>query len=212
MRFMQGRTERDSKGNLIRVIDFIRGVDLFAYLRSLTLSHREYIDTLFPGILVNTMKCLEAIQFLHESGLHHGDIRNDHILVEEGTGRFRWIDFDLTQDFPDFDVWSTGNILHCVAGKGSVRFLSVAEEYPELKDRLTEDDASAFFPHRIMNLRKVYPYLPAKLNDILMRFSVGAGVHYDRIDQVLDDLGDVSSAMGLSDPSRVEDSDAPDDG
>jgi hypothetical protein len=151
------------------------------------------------------MDCFGAIQFLHEADLCHGDIRNDHIFIEEGTGRFRWIDFDLTQDFPDFDVWSTGNILQCIVGKGSVRFTDVREEHPELESQLTEDDASAFFPHRIMNLRKVYPYVPEKLNDILMRFSAGAGTNYDRVDQILDDLSDCASAMGWPTPSQMTD-------
>jgi serine/threonine protein kinase len=204
-RFMQGRTERDVGGNLVRVIDYIKGMDLFSYFRSLTVSHREYMEKLFPEILAKTMECLGAIQFLHEAGLCHGDIRNDHIIIEEGTGRFRWIDFDLTQDFPDFYVWSTGNILQCIVGKGSVRFTDIRDVHPELESQLTEDDASAFFPHRIMNLRKVYPYVPEKLNDILMRFSAGAGTYYDRVDQILFDLSDCASAMGWPIASQMMD-------
>jgi hypothetical protein len=206
---MQGRTCRDTRGNLVRVIDFIKGVDLFNYLHSLSLHHEEYIETIFPEILAKTMGCLGAIQFLHEAGLCHGDIRNDHIFIENETGRFRWIDFDLTQDFPDFDVWSIGNILHCIVGKGFVKFRDVLKERPELRDRLTEEDASAFFPYRIMNLRKVYPYLPEKLNDVLVNFSVGAPANYDRVEQVLDDLGDCASAMGWSAAAHSAGSDSP---
>jgi hypothetical protein len=205
LRFMQGRTARDAHGNLVRVIDFIKGMDLFNYLHSLSPSHQEYLETLFPEILMKTMECFRAIQFLHESGHCHGDIRNDHIFIEEGTGRWRWIDFDLTQDFCDFDVWSAGNILHYIVGKGHVKFRDVTKAQPELMDKLTEDDASAFYPYRIMNLRKVYSYLPEKINDILMRFSVGAHTNYDRMEQILDDLGDCASAMGWPSPSRIDD-------
>lgn len=194
--FMQGHTALDSVGNLVRVIDFIQGVDLMSYLDSLDLSHEEYFHERFPRVLAKTMRSLRAIQFLHEAGSCHGDIRNDHILIERETGKWRWIDFDLTQDFSDFDVWSLGNILHCIAGKGFVNFRDVLRERPELSKKLTEDDASAFYPHRIMSLRKVYPYLPDKLNQVLRRFSVGASSYYDGVPQILDDLGDCASAMG----------------
>jgi len=45
-----------------------------------------------------------------------------------------------------------------------------------------------FFPHRIMNLWKVYPYLPSALNEILRRFSAGARAPYDRMSQIANDL------------------------
>ncbi len=201
-RFMNGHTTLDTAGNLVRVIDFIRGTDLLNYLDDLDMSHEQYFNERFPEVFARTASCLRAIQFLHESGSCHGDIRNDHILVERETGEWRWIDFDLTQEFSDFDVWSLGNILHCVVGKGFVKFRDVLKERPELSERLTEEDASAFVPHRIMNLRLVYPYLPKKLNDLLLRYSIGASASYDSVSQILDDLGDCASSMGW--PSEVK--------
>jgi hypothetical protein len=195
-RFMQGRSVRDTRGNLVRVIDFIEGMDLLNHIYSLKASHEEYFRAYLPSILARTETAFRAIQFLNENGTCHGDIRNDHILVERETGRFRWIDFDLTQDFSDFDLWSLGNILHCVVGKGFVNFREAIDEHPELSGRLTGDDASVFFPQRVMNLRTVYPYIPEKLNDVLMRFSAGTQTYYDSAGQVADDLCECSCAMG----------------
>jgi hypothetical protein len=194
-RFMQGRTARDSHGNLVRVIDFIEGVDLLNYIYSLNISHEKYFREFFPSILFRTIQAFRAIQFLKENGLCHGDIRNDHILIERDTGCFRWIDFDLTQDFSDFDLWSLGNILHCIMGKGFITFRDVIQQHPELSGRFTEDDASVFFPQRVMNLGKVYPYIPNKLNKILLRFSAGTQSYYDSVSLLVDDLLECSAAL-----------------
>jgi len=200
-RFMQGRTVRDTRGNLVRVIDFIPGVDLLNHVHSLPERHEEYFDTRFPAMLVKIIGSLRGIQRLHEAGLCHGDIRNDHLLIERDTGRYKWIDFDLNEDFSDFDVWSAGNVLHCVAGRGFVSFRGAIEASPELAGGLTDDDASVFFPHRVMNLRKVFPHLPTCLNDILLRFSAGARVCYDRMSQLADDLADCAVLMGWNRPT-----------
>lgn len=194
-RFMQGRTALDSRGNLVRVIDFISGVDLLSYLHSIRLRHEEYASTLLPGILARIRESCGGILRLHDAGLCHGDIRNDHLLIERETGCYKWIDFDLNQDFSDFDVWSVGNILHCVVAKGFVTFPDAMRIQPGLSGQLREDDASVFFPHRVMDLRKVYPYLPLKLNDVLLRFSFGARACYDRVSQIMDDLSDCAQSM-----------------
>ncbi len=194
-RFMQGRTARDSHGNLVRVIDIIEGVDLLNYIYSLNISHEKYFREFFPSILSRTIQAFRAIQFLKENGLCHGDIRNDHILIERCTECFRWIDFDLTEDFSDFDLWSLGNILHCILGKGFVTFRDAIQQHPELSGRFSNDDASVFFPHRVMNLGKVYPYLPTKLNQVLLRFSAGTQSCYSSVSQLVDDLLECSAAL-----------------
>lgn len=107
-RFMQGDGMRDSRGNPVRVIDFISGIDLLSHIHSLNHSHERYFREKFPSLLTKTITAAKAIQFLDDNGLCHGDIRNDHILVERESGEFRWIDFDLAPDFPLFDLWSLG--------------------------------------------------------------------------------------------------------
>jgi serine/threonine protein kinase len=194
-RFMQGRSERDSHGNLVRVIDFINGTDLLNYICSLNMPHEEYFRVVFPSLLTKAITAFKAIQFLNENGLCHGDIRNDHILIERETGAFRWIDFDLTQDFSDFDLWSLGNILHCLVGKGFVTFRDTIREQPWLSGLLGDNDASAFFPHRVMNMRKIHPYVPENLNSILLRFSQGAPNFYSSISEVVEDLGECATGL-----------------
>ena len=47
---------------------------------------------------------------------------------------------------------------------------------------------SLMFRHRVVNLRKLYPYISEDLNDVLMRFSVGATDPYENVDSLLEDL------------------------
>ena len=188
-RFMQGRAVRDCGDNLVRVLDFIEGTDLLTHIHSLNVPHETYFHQHFPSILTKTIEAFEAIRYLNDNGLCHGDIRNDHIYIAREDGRYRWIDFDLTQDFGKFDLWSLGNVLHCIAGQGFVTFQDAILSRPDLSGRLTDDDASVFFPHRVMNLGKVFPYLPGKLNDVLVRYSIGARNPYDSVAQVVADLG-----------------------
>jgi hypothetical protein len=195
-KFMQGRVAPDARGNLVRIIDFVSGLDLLSHLQSIPMSHEEYFRSRFPGILAEVIHSLEAIQRLHDAGFCHGDIRNDHLLIERQTGCYKWIDFDLNQDCPLFDVWSSGNILHCIAGKGFVTFHGAIQAQPQLTARLWREDASVFFPYRVMNLRQIYPYIPAALNDVLCRFSVGSKAPYDRISQVTTDLAECAASMG----------------
>ncbi len=192
-RFMQGRTTCDASGNPVRVIDYIRAIDLLSYLHSLQVGHEQYCHTLLPAILAKVADNIAALARLHEAGICHGDIRNDHLLIERETGSYKWIDFDLDQGFADFDLWSVGNILHCVVAKGFMTFRDALDTRPELSGKLSHDDASVFFPYRVMNLRKIHPYLPEKLNDVLLRFSFGARVGYDRISQITDDLAECIS-------------------
>lgn len=197
-RFMQGRTTHDVRGNLVRVIEHIPGMDLLSYIHSLPAQHEEYFQVHFPSILLHVIGSLRGIQRLHDAGLCHGDIRNDHLLIERATGQYKWIDFDLNEDFLDFDIWSAGNILHCVVGRGFVSFRDAIQASPELAGRLSDDDASVFFSHRVMNLRRVFPYVPARLNDVLLRFSAGAQVSYDKMSQVADDLEECAPDLGRS--------------
>ncbi|MBI4861646.1 MAG: serine/threonine protein kinase [Candidatus Riflebacteria bacterium] len=194
-RFMQGRRAMDSAGNIVRIIDFIDGTDLLSYISSLPSGHEVYFRDLFPLMLAHVMESLRGLSALHRHGLWHGDVRNDHLLVERETGSLVWIDFDLNQQFSDFDVFSVGNILHCLVGKGFVTFRE-ASALPGVAERLDDDDASVFFRNRIMNLRGVFPYVPDKLNAVLMRFSCGAPVFYDRVDQVVEDLEECAAEQG----------------
>ena len=44
------------------------------------------------------------------------------------------------------------------------------------------------FNNRLVNLKKVYPYIPDSLNLVLMHFSLGANVFYEDTVQFLSEL------------------------
>jgi len=189
--FMQGVTIRDVAGNPVRIIDIIPGETLFAHLLELEMSHEEYWFTRFPAILAGLCEALAGLAFLHDHGLCNGDIRNDHIILESGTGRFRWIDFDLDQDTTECDVWRVGNLLQFCAGKGLTTFHETrAARKGDVRalDGLSARDASLLYPYRIMNLRKVHGHIPERLNRILLRFSTEGTSRYENVRQILDDL------------------------
>jgi serine/threonine protein kinase len=190
-RFMQGYTEMDDMENRVRIIDFIRGMNFFNYIYEIAKPHEQYYFEDLPGILRNLMGCIEAIGFLHSHGTCHGDIRNDHIIIESKTGRYRWIDFDLNQHVSDFDTWSIGNIINYAVAKGIASFQQILRknDFPsEVRNSLTPEDASAFFEYRIMNLRKLYPYISDRLSDILLHFTVRPKVFYADMNELIEDF------------------------
>lgn len=193
-RFMQGVTIPDSKNNHVRVIDYIRGPTIFQYIFNIRKNHEEYFHEDLPGILRKLTDSLEAIKLLHENKTCHGDIRNDHVFIDAETGRYRWIDFDLNQHVSDFDVWSLGNILNYAVGKGITTFKNILRSdtfSDDIKNSLSTEDASGFYVYRIMNLGKLYPYIPPRLNKILLHFTVKPKNFYVNIEQLIEDYYDM---------------------
>jgi hypothetical protein len=194
--FMQGVSVTDPVGNLVRIVDFVRGPSLFNYLADLDLPHEQYFHEMLPEVMRKTIGVIEAMARVHERGLHHGDIRNDHLLVEAGTGTFVWIDFDYEVNFTDYDVWCMGNVINYVVGKGMHTFHAIArnpQAYPHLRGSLDESDAVVLYRNRLANLGRLFPYIPAELNDILLRFSVGTTSFYESLDEQVRDLRTVLS-------------------
>jgi len=189
-RFMQGYTELDTSGNQVRIIDYIRGPSIFQYIHNCQKSHEAYFHEDLPGMLHKLTGCMEAIKFLHDHGTCHGDIRNDHVIIEADTGAYRWIDFDLNQHVSDFDVWSMGNILNYAVGQGINSFHTIlkGDRFSEsVKSSLKPEDGSAFYEYRVINLVKLFPYIPRRLNAILMHFAIKPRGSYSTMDQLLDD-------------------------
>ena len=79
--FMHGKAHRDAKGNNIRVLDMVYGLNFYVYIDSFSTGYETYFHTLLPGILRKCVKAFEAIRFLHIHGYRHGDIRNDHVTL-----------------------------------------------------------------------------------------------------------------------------------
>ena len=193
--FMHGKVYRDLKGNNIRVLNPVRGKNFLIYIDSLPMDHETYFSSTFPGILKKLVKAFEAIRYLHIHGFKHGDIRNDHIIVERETSNYVWIDFDydyITDENPfGLDIIEVGNILLYAIGKGFHNLHMIrrdTQRYGDLKNHLETRDFSILDKWRFTNLRKLYPYIPVSLNDILAHFSMGAEVFYESIDEIIEDM------------------------
>jgi hypothetical protein len=189
--FMQGETVRDEAGNPVRIIDFVPGPSLYDHLRQLAMPHAVYYQQVLPGLMQSLIVCMDAIAQLHRHGLHHGDIRADHILLKNWTTPFVWIDFDYEISQPNYDLFCLGNVLNQVVGKGrhSIHDIRLRPEaYPDFQGSLTLEDMSQMFQHRVANLRKLFPHISADLNAILMRFSFGSTDPYRDVDNLVSDL------------------------
>ncbi len=190
-RFMQGQAMYDDSANIVRVIDFIKGRSLFEILTDLEVPHKEYYTEIFPRILQKLILNFQAIDKLHCHNLCHGDTRNDHILIEEGTGQFKWIDFDYQQNFVDFDIWGLGNIINFCLAKGipTIQELQKRNLWKKRQvEKVLPQDMAAFFPYRIMNLQKIYPYISDELAHVLGHFSSGTQVFYENVSELIMDL------------------------
>jgi hypothetical protein len=193
--FMQGEWYHDEKGNNIRILDIVRGQNFFVYVGSLNMDHRTYFYRVLPDILKKLVNAFEDIRFLHLNGLRHGDIRNDHIIIERSSGNYVWIDFDYdfeaTENPFSLDIFGAGNLLIYAVGKGFHNLYAIDADrdiYGDLIDRLTTRDFSILDKWRFVNLQKFFPYIPKKLNDVLMHFSRETDVYYEMMDEIIEDL------------------------
>ncbi len=190
--FMHGYSIEDKKGNIIRVLDYIFGKSIHAYIESLQIDHHTYFYNFLPDILRNFMECIEAIRFLHQHDEKHGDIRRDHILIDRESGRYRWIDFDFNyrhrENIYGYDLFGLGNVLIFLVGKGDVLLLDLKNQDHPALDGLREEDVNIVFNNRVANLKKIYPYIPESLNRVMMHFSKGTNWFYENTTQLLDDL------------------------
>ena len=193
--FMHGTVHRDSKGNNLRVINPVKGPNFFIYIGSMEIEHEEYFYGVLPYILRHIVKAFEAIRFLHINGYKHGDIRNDHIIVEESTGNYVWIDFDYDYSSPEnpfsLDIFGMGNILLNAVGKGFHNLDMIrtdTKKYGDLIKNIDNRDFSIFNKRRLMNLRKLYRYIPVPLNNMLTHFSRGTEIFYENADEIIEDL------------------------
>lgn len=193
-RFMQGVPLKDEKGNSVRILEIVIGKKLDDHIAKIEADHRTYFFEFFIEILEKYIGSCEAIKFLHENNEKHGDIRRDHLWIEHKTGDYVWIDFDYTYDFYEnpfgLDIFGLGNLLACYLGKGEISNFDVdnISRTNGMNFNITRDDYSILYSNRVYNLKKIYSYIPQKLNEVLMHFSVGSEVFYETIDEFLFDL------------------------
>jgi hypothetical protein len=192
--FMQGITVQDTTGNPLRILDYIRGKTMAQITLTLGVDHEDFFFHHYPALLDEYLGTVRAIGFLHENGEKHGDIRRDHLIRDEATGRYRWIDFDFNYRHGvsrfSYDLFGLGNVLMYITGRGDVTTHRLIEDDPGIFAALTDGDVNIVFRNRVANLRKVYPYVPEALNRVLMHFSAGAPVYYEDTKELLDDLGE----------------------
>jgi serine/threonine protein kinase len=193
--FMHGTSHQDKKGNSIRVLDIVQGTNFYVYLESLTMEHEIYFHEILPGILENLLQAFKALRFLHLNGFRHGDVRNDHMIIERETKNYVWIDFDYEFEPGEnpfsLDIFGLGNILLYACGKGFHDYHMISRDktfYGDLSDRIEQTDFSILNKWRLFNLHKLYPYIPTVLNDILMHFSADASVYYETVDEIIEDI------------------------
>ncbi|MBV5318173.1 MAG: hypothetical protein JZU50_10235 [Desulfobulbaceae bacterium] len=192
--FMQGETLLDAVGNLVRVLAPVCGNRLDKVIHSES-SHRDYFSKELPQILEQFLSSLQAIGFLHRNGFRHGDIRRDHIFVDRNTGIYYWIDFDYDFYLPEkpfaLDLFELGNILIYLTGRGDYHPREVLADPTmgaAVVQALTPADFSLLSQNRIVNLQKLFPYIPDILNNILLHFSAGADVFYETVEELYTDL------------------------
>jgi len=193
--FMHGTSIQDTAGNIIRILDFIRGKRFDDLISKECQDHEEFFFQQLPAYLDVYVELVEAIQYLHNQGQKHGDIRRDHILLDRKTGDYRWIDFDYdyyhAANMFGYDLFGLGNILVYLVGGGDVTFQQLQSQKSPVLDRLYLEDMNVIFNNRVANLQKIYPYVPDALNYVLLHFSNGANLYYDNTGQLLDDLAEV---------------------
>jgi hypothetical protein len=190
--FMQGFSVKDSKENIVRIVDFIYGKTLLDHIFELNKNHEEYFFKHLPSLLDEYIELVEAIKFLHDNNEKHGDIRKDHIIKNKETGKFVWIDFDFNywhkESMFGYDLFGLGNVLAFIVGGNDVTLQMIKQKDPDLLGKINPEDLNIIFNNRVMNLKKVFPYIPDSLNNILIHFTSKAYVFYDKTEQLLTDL------------------------
>jgi len=193
--FMHGEAYLDAAGNIVRVMNVVRGSNFFNFVDRYKMKYEDYFQQVLPGILRKLVPAIEAIRFLHINGFKHGDIRNDHIIINRDNGTYVWIDFDYDYEATEnpfgLDIFGLGNILLYAIGKGFHNLYMISNDqrfYGDLIDRIEPEDFSILDKWRFINLRKLYPIIPKMLNDILMHFAKGAHVYYEEVEELSEDL------------------------
>ena len=87
-----------------------------------------------------------------------------------------------------YDLFGLGNILIYMTGQGDVTTYELEKNNQRVFGSLSHDDRHIVFQNRIVNLKKVYPYINDSLNGILLQFSAGANIFYDNTSQLINDI------------------------
>ncbi len=193
--FMQGFSTTDSAGNLVRIVDYIKGKTLASHISDLGENHEDYFHNYFPSVFNEFIELVSAIEFLHSVDEIHGDIRRDHVIRDKDIDIYRWIDFDYNFKYRAnkfaYDLFGLGNILVFITAQGDITLHDLKHKNSPVLEGLTEADFNIIYHNRLVNLKKIYPYMYDSLNFILLHFSNGANIFYEDVTQLLLDLKEV---------------------
>jgi hypothetical protein len=81
-----------------------------------------------------------------------------------------------------------------LVGKGDLLLPDLKKQNHPALSTLTEEDLNVVFGNRVVNLKKIYPFIPESLNRVLMHFSKGANWFYENTAQLLEDLREFRNA------------------
>lgn len=200
--FMQGQSVLDDAGNLVRILEIVNGTRLDKFIHRSQTSHKEYYYEELPTILNNFLECMASINVLHSKGLRHGDIRRDHVFVDRHTGIYTWIDFDYDYYIPErpfaIDLFELGNIIVYLTGRDDFHprtIMSTDGLGEQVLGKVLPQDYSLLATNKVVNLKKLYPYVNEKLNNIFLHFSKGTDVFYESVDELTGDLQEALATL-----------------
>ena len=93
-----------------------------------------------------------------------------------------------------YDLFGLGNVLVFLVGKGDLLLRDLKHQGHSVLGLLHESDLNMVFSNRVVNLKKIYPYIPDSLNQVLMHFSKGTTWFYENTSQLLEDLEELRNA------------------
>ena len=161
---------------------------------ALDLDHETYFHEVLPGVLTNL---LEAFRALNSSSTRRGSSTGmcgpTICSWSRPPAGMSGSTSDYEVSHSDYDLWSLGNVLCFIVGKGNHHPNEVVckpGNYPNplCGQELTNDDLLLSGQNRVANLAKLFPYIPLDLNRILMRFSAGTEAFYGSVEELVDDL------------------------
>lgn len=114
-------------------------------------------------------------------------------MKEYSTGAYRWIDFDYAYEAHanpfGLDLFGLGRILACITGKWLYTRHTLHDLHVDIGvSELTSGDFSCVYKNEIMNLKKLFPYIPTRLNNILLHFAESANITYDTVGSFIESL------------------------
>ena len=95
-------------------------------------------------------------------------------------------------------MWRFGNLLQFVIGKGlnPIGQIIQSDDFSQnVIDSLGPLDCGAYYTYRLMNLKKIYPYISPGLNEMLMRFSASSLRHYNQLWELMEVLREVITTL-----------------